>query len=326
MGLTRKDPPRELSGPTGYQVPYLYDATIPRHWRGLPDISGTNVAEAEYDDIGILLSNAIAHPASDDTATPAFSHVFTLTAAKPADMPASLTCGDVSGPEDLQFAGCHINVLEISGSPDRLVHVSTDLVGQRGGDATVADAADDFSAVPWIEYSDADLLYNSTVSTVIGSMTSQTSGAEAMDWSFRLENNLLIRGGTGQGGRYIREPIYSGYRRATMTFTRDYLDTQWFDHLMSALEGATPGNSYVSAAIKMTSLEMVTGAIPYSLLIEFPFALVESGPVEYGGNADVEAETITLVAATDGSEAPCTVTLVNGTDNLAGQAYKGTQT
>jgi hypothetical protein len=321
ISLVRKDPALEHSGPTGSQVAYLYDATLPRHWRGLPDCSGTVVCEAEYTDIGYILSNAFGTGATTTNDSPVAgtdTHVFTYPAATPASMPSSFTLAVINGIEEHRFVGCHINTLEISGAQDRLVQWSADFICQDGGDTDVADTIGTLSSDPWIEYSDADLLYNATVA---GAPATEDSGKEAIEWTFRLENNLLARGGTGQGGRYIREPIYSGLRRATFTFTRDYQDNQWFNKMMSASEAATPGNAYCALQIKMTSIEYITGTTPWSLELDAPAVLILDAPVEYGGGTDVEPETITGVVAYDGSNAPCTATLVNDTN---GAAYEAT--
>ena len=118
--------------------------------------------------------------------------------------------------------------------------------------------------------------------------------------------------------------IYQGHRRATMTFSKDYINDDFHDILFGATTAA-----FDSWSIRMQSDEYITGTTPYSLEIWFPAGIVLSSPVEYGGGPDVIPETITVEAAYGGSGAIiCNAILVNGTDNttVSGSAYGGSGT
>lgn len=326
FSLKQTDTPLALPGPSGSNVPWRYDATIPRHYRGVKSVAGNVTVEGEYDDIGRYLMNALAEPVSqaDTPEASTYTHTFSLPVdAAAADTPQSLTVARLNGVEDYQYTGCVIDVLEIRGNADRIVEVSMDIIGQAGGDAESDDAdTEGYSAAPFIEFHDSDWRYSGTVSTASGSLTSQTGGAAAVQWSLRVQNNWRAIPATGVGARTIREPIFQGERRIMLTVTRDFWDDTFFDHEFPSTE---PG-AYAACAIKMTSDENITGSTTkYDLDLYIPHGLIMGPPTEYGGGADILPEVINIEAGTDGSEAPLIATLINGTTNANGNTYGGSQ-
>lgn len=310
--LTRTDPHLPMAGPTGAMVQHRYHATRPRKFQGTPTIGGTVAVEAEFDDIGHLFSNAIATPSFDDDApvAGAHTHVWAVTAAKPAATPISLSAGCLTGLEDLRYAGVMINNLELRGSPGQIVVCSMDLIGQSGGDAEVPDDdTEGYSTAPWMEFHHSQVRYHATPATATGSLATLASGSEAADWTCRLENNYRQAQAAGNGIRGIREPVWDGYRMASVSFNRDLFDDEFFDEYHAA--GVATAFSTIEVRLQTTELIGAT-ATPYELRWYMPYALLDREST-YGGGAGIRPERVTFMAGTDGSAAPLTVTLINGT-------------
>jgi hypothetical protein len=322
--LKQVDVPVPLRGPTGVGVDTLYNATIPRHYRAHKMVAGNLLFEAEYDDIGWFLMSAFEQGAftlntniNGGASAGTNLHAFEVIADTVAqNTPPSLTITRINGMEDLRYTGCMVDNLEIAGRPDQLVTVSLDIIGQAGGDLENADAdTEGYSAAPFMEFHDSDFRYHATVGTAYTALTSQTGGTAALDWLFRLENRLRAVPATGLTERTIREPIYSGYRQATLRVTRDFFDDNFFEHMFPPTQptGANEALSYAAASVHLESDE-AAGAHFYGLDIYSPCWLVMGEPTEYSGGAGIIPESILLKAAAQtASTAPCTVRLANTT-------------
>jgi hypothetical protein len=311
LGLKRVDPVLPVAGPSGATVMHRYNATRPRSFKGTPTVGGPVTVAAEWDDIGHLLSNAIATPAfgNDTPVSGAYTHTYTLPAALPAATPISLTCARLNGVEDYQFTGCMIQNFEMRGVAGQIVSIAMDIIGQGGGLVEADDTdTEGYSTAPWMEFHQSSLRWSATPATVTGSLTAQASGKEATDWTFRLENNLRTAQAAGNGVRGIREPVWDGYRKATISFNRDFFDDQFFNEYMST----SAPTWYSTIELSLTTAEYITGTTPYSLKLYMPYAVIDRDQ-EYGGGAGIESERITFEAGTDGTTAPLTVTLINGT-------------
>lgn len=318
--LKQTDTPKALRGPTGVGVDTLYNATVPRHYRGHRVVSGNLLFEAEYDDIGWFLANAFEAGAFTTNVdvngaahTGTFLHTFEVIADTVLqNTPAALTISRINGSEDLRFQGCMIDNLEIAGRADQLVTISLDIIGQSGGNVEVADAdTEGYSAAPFMEYHDVDWRYNATVGTAYTALTAQTGGAAALDWVFRLENRLRAVPSTNLTDRFIREPIYDGYRQVTLKVNRDSFDDTFFNHEFPATE---PG-SYAAGSIHLESDEATAGGGVYGFDLFSPSWLVMGEPTEYAGGAGIIPEAITLKAACQtAATAACTVRLANVTN------------
>lgn len=315
----RVDPHLPMAGASGATVQHRYHATRPRKFRGTPTLAWPVVCEAEYDDIGHIFSNAIATAVSDDDAPVpgAHTHVWTLTAAKPAATPISLTAGCLTGLEDLRYAGVMVNNLELRGTPGQIVTWSADVIAQSGGDAEVADDdTEGYSTAPWMEFHHSSIRYHATPNTATGSLATLASGSEVSDWTFRLENNLRAAQAAGNGIRGIREPVWDGYRMPSITFNRDLFDDDFFDEYYSSTVTA----AFSTVEIRLQTSEYITGTTPYELRIYMPFALLDRESA-YTGGAGIRPERVTFAAGTDGSVAPLTVTLINGSDPTPTPVY-----
>lgn len=315
--LRRKDPWSPLTGPTGSAV----GMTTTRAERFQPDVSGTVVVEADYDYIGWMINFGVAaSTVAGPIETTAYTHTSTMAATIPASTNPSFTGVritelDVGGNQSFQYTGCMIDNLEISGAGDRLVTVSADIIAQSGGSGAVADTIGTLSTSPFIEFSDTVL--RAAFSTTGASLTSshdQKSGAEALDWTVRLENGLLsqmaagTRTAAGAPLRGIRQPRYGGYRRATMTVSRDYFD----NNFLAQYHHATRASTFGTFGINSISNELAGATTqPYTMNIVFSAGHIVDGLNEYGGGPDVLGETIQIVAGYDGVNAPVQFVLIN---------------
>jgi hypothetical protein len=317
--LMRRDPVLPLSGPTGSVV----DLTTTRGFRGLPDISGTVVVEAEYDDIGFILANAIATPTfGNDTPVPdTFTHTFTMAAGVPTSTPVSFSAARATDSSDFdtQFTGCMINAIEISGASGRIVTVSMDIVGQQGGAAHTDDTIGTLSTAPFIEFHDSVIRADLTATgQTLNSGDDENAGAEAVDWVWRLDNNYRRAQAAGNGVRGDREYTFAGYRTSTITFNRDFWDDNYFDEY----HDSTLANTFGTIAVYCESDEFVTGSTPYSLNIQFNAGQVTGHDQPYNGGPDILNENVVVKAGYNGSDAPLVVALVNGTEDLGTNPYK----
>jgi hypothetical protein len=323
--LKNTDPPMMLGGPSGGSVPFVYSASLPRHFRGVQRVAGNITVECDYEMLGVFLSGAIgigtvgANLDIDGGASAGtYLHTFNMLGnSTTANTTASMTIARLNGMEDLQFLGCMIDTLEISANADSIVTISMDIIGQSGGNAEVADTdAEGYSAAPFIEFHDSCINYNATTSTAytaaaIGA-TPLSGGAAPLTWSVRVENNLRAVASSCLSGRTIREPIYQGYRKASFTFSRDYWNDTFFNHQFPATEPA----AYAAYEIRCTSDE-AAGADFYAASFYMPAGIVVGDPNEYGGGADIESETITVEAAAPSAAAvPFTARLAN-TESVA---------
>lgn len=318
--IQRVDPHLPMAGASGAMVRHLYNATRPRKYQGTPAVAGNVVVEGEYDDIGQLFSNILGAPASDDDAPEvgAHTHVWSLTAAKPANMPTSCSAARLNGLEDYRFLGGLIDNFEMRGAPGAIVTVSADWIFQAGGDTEVADAdTEGYSAAPWMEFHDTEIRYHATPNTATAGLATLASGSEVDEWTFRLENRLRSVQAAGNGIRGIREPVWNDYRMATISFPRDFFDDDFFDEYMSST--VTAAYSTVEVKLQTTTLIGAT-ATPYECRIYMPFAVLDRTNT-YGGGAAPLKETVTFEAGTDGSVAPLTITLINGTDPTPSNPY-----
>jgi hypothetical protein len=317
--LKRVDPVLQLSGPSGVSVA----KTTTRGFRAKPDISGTVVVEAEYDDIGHILKNTLGAPAtSGPTETVVYGHVYNLLPAIPATMPPSMTCARITGLEQYQFQGCMVNSLEISGADGRIVNVSMDIIGSTGGSIAVADTIGTLSADPFIEFYDSIFRVDfSATGTSLTSTYDQKDGANATDWTLRIDNNLRRQQATGPYPAAVtnirgdRPYIYSGYRSATMTVSRDFFDDNFFD----LYNATTLAGTFGTFGITCVSSEIITGAstLTYSLAMKFQAGQIVGDPQEYNGGPDILGERIVIEAGYDGTNSPVVVNLQNRTSTYA---------
>lgn len=331
FGVTPGDPPLPHAGPTGKTSRFTYDATRPRLFRGTPGNAGTFVVEAEYDDIGVLLSNAIAAPTSTDNTggtNEGYAHVFTLPHL-PTALTQSFTLvsyepgnSEANPPQNYNYAGCMIDSLEISATGEQIVQVSADVVAQSYSRDTDSHSPS-YSAANWIRFHHTVVRYDATVGNVPNSSDDQTGGRAASDWTFRMENGLRRAQAAGGGVRGIREPIAMGYRTATLSFSRDYFNEIMRDKALSS----TDAGMFASFSVYADSGTLISaGTQNYDLDIWFPAGLVTGEDPTHGGGPDIIGETVTVEATYGGSsDTICQVTLNNNTTNAAGAAYKGSQ-
>lgn len=314
MTITRQDPHLAVSGPSGSMVQHRYHATRPRKFRGTPQVRGNVVVACEFDDLGHLLGNAIAPPSVSGPTDSAYTHTFALTAAKPANMPTSLTVARLTGLEDLQYVGCMIDNFQLNCTPGQILSASMDFIGQTGGAAEAADTdTEGYSTAPWMEFHHVNVRYHATPNTATGSLATLASGSEAMGATFRLENRLRAVQAAGNNVRGIREPVWNDYRMATLSFDRDMFDDDFFDEYHSATEAA----AFSTVELRVLGTENIgAGTTPFQMRIYMPFALIDLPGGGYSGGAGPIPETVTFTAGTDGTENPVTVTLVNGTTSF----------
>lgn len=314
MGLFRADPHMPVAGPSGAMVQHRYHATRPRTFRGTPVLRGNVVVPCDFDDLGHLLGNAIAPPSVAGPTDSAYTHTFTLSATKPANMPTSLTIARLTGLEDLQYVGGMIDNFEIRCAPGQILSCGMDLIAQTGG---AAEAPDDdtegYSTAPWMEFHHVNVRYHATPATATGSLATLASGSEVMDATFRLENRLRAVQAAGNNVRGIREPVYGDYRLPTLTFNRDMFDDDFFDEYHSATMTAP----FSTVELRVLGTENIgAGSTPFQMRIYMPYALLDLPTGGYSGGAGPIGETVTFTAGSDGTTAPVTVTLINGTTSF----------
>lgn len=312
MTIARVDPHLPVAGPSGAQVQHRYHATRPRKFRGTPQIRGNVSVACEFDDLGHLLGNAIAAPSVSGPTDSAYTHTYTLSAAKPANMPTSLTVARLTGLEDYQFTGCMIDNFELRCQPGQILTASMDFIGQTGGAAEADDAdTEGYSTAPWMEFHQVNVRYHATPNTATGSLATLASGSEAMGATFRLENRLRAVQAAGNNVRGIREPVYNDYRLATISFDRDFFDDDFFDEYHSS----TVTDAFSTIELRVLGTENIpSGSTPYQMRIYMPFAVLDRSE-SYGGGAGPLSETVTFTAGSDGSTAPLTVTFITGTSS-----------
>lgn len=325
--LKRTDPGLPLSGPTGYSVPTTSSGRI---FRGTPDISGTVVLEAEYDFIGLLLQNAVGVPsyAVDTPVASSYTHTFSLAATHPSTMPLSFTAARViedggdGGNNSVRFTGVMINRMSISGAGGRIVTVSCDMIAQGGASSVQDDTIGSVSGAPFIEFHDSVFRADfGGAGQTLNSSDDQTAGAEAIDWTWEIDNALRIQQAAGSGVREIRPPVYSGYRMSTLTVNRDFFDDNFFD----LYHASSPLNTFGTFGVYCSSDEFITGSTPYALEIILHAGRITSpSPPGYDGGPEIVGENVVIEAGYDGTNAPVEINLVNGTTNSeAGDYYNG---
>jgi len=291
--LRTKDGPLPLAQASGVTVPFYYAAGTLRGFRGMPDVSGTVVVEAEYDDIGHIFNNAVGTATTtDNTGTNnGYEHLFEV-AYQAGNMPSSWTIARINGAGDAyRFVGCMVNTLEISSAENRIVTVSMDIVGQAGSQA--ADAIGTLSAAQFIEMHHSYCRRENAVGTQPDSDDNLDDGNDCADWTFRLENNLRVQQAAGYGVRGTRPLIYSGHRRATLTFNKDWFDDTFYD----VINNTTIGSTVDSISVYCDSgTDIDVGGQNYDLEIWLPAAVLVERDDSYGGGGDVIPETVTYEA------------------------------
>jgi hypothetical protein len=321
--LKNTDPPMMLGGPSGGSVPFVYNATVPRHYRGTQQVAGNITIECDYEMLGVLLANAVGAGtvvADDDIdGAPDVGtqlHTFNvLGSSASAVTPKSLTIFRINGVEDLVFTGCMVNTLEIVAAAESIVTVSMEIIGQAGGNAlSAATDGTGYSAAPFIEFQDTCVRFDpGAVSTAYSAMSGNAlSGAAApLSWSLKIENNLrAVAAACSTTGRTIREPNYGGYRTVSLTIDRDFSDDTFFDEMFPATEAA----SYSTYEVRCTSTTAVPGGAGayHALSLYIPAGIVMGAPNEYGGGADIESEQVIVQAAAPSAAAiPFTARLAN---------------
>jgi len=302
----------EMSGPSGGMVPFRYDATRPRAYKGTPQIGCTGqIIEAEFDDIGHLLSNAFGVP-TFNTNTPvagAHTHVWTMPFARPATTPTSVSAGQLKGLEDLRFAGAMIDTLALRAQPGAILQLVLDWIAQSGGAAEVDDAdTEGYSTAPWMEFHHVNVRWHATPGTATGSLATLNAGSEQSTIEFMMRNGYRREQAAGNGVRGIREPTWAGYRTAQMTFSRDLFNDTFFNEY----HGSTSPTWFSAIELRVQTTEFITGSTPYELRIYMPYAVIQRRSA-YDGGPGIIPENLTFFAGSDGSVAPVTVTLINGT-------------
>lgn len=310
--LRANDPLIPLAQATGSSVQVRYSATQPNTFRSMQDVSGTVVLEAEYDDIGYLLNNAIAQeetPVDNTGADNGYEHTWEVDKV-PSEMPQSFTAARLTGITGCHYRlkGCMINNLELSVAQGRIATVSMDIIGQTGD--TDADTIGTLSAAPFIEYHHSYVRREDTVSSQPTADDDLDDEDAVTDWVFRVENNLRVQQAAGYGARGCRPMIYSAYRRFTLTFSKDFYDSTFYTvHSSSTM----PGTFDAVSVYCDSGVDIDVGGQNYDLEIYFPAASLMERNDEYGGGGEVIPESITYEAAVDGSDDICQVIINNNT-------------
>jgi hypothetical protein len=300
--LQSKDPALPMAGSSGVMVDTRYNATLPRAFRGTPDVSGDISVEANYSDVGMWLANALAAPGT--AGSNPYTHTFNLAAAPPATMPVSLSVSRIHGlaAEHFRYNGGVINRLEISGGPNRIVTMKAGWIAQtRTGSLSLSEGT--FATSPFIEFHHAKLRHSMSIAAGAGVATAQTGGAEILDFTLVIENGLRAVQAAGSGVRGIREPVYNGYRGAMLTINRDYFNDDFWDQEYAAT---------IAGMFSTVEIELIGVAATYELSLYMPAAVVQT-PEPLPSGVGVVPETVTWKAAYDGTNAPFTAKLINAT-------------
>jgi hypothetical protein len=295
----------------------MYDSTLPREFKGIPDCSGDITWEADYDDLGWVLKNAMqVTPSTIAYDTNGFEHTF--AAPTSADVPvqsfsihreSGLTDADANNEIGELFRGCHIDKLTLTGEPGQLVQATIGVIGQN----SVLEATDapTYSTAPWIEYHETSIGSSATpdVATVPTAGVLSESPNDASSWTFEIENNLRAVGAAGLGRRAIREPINSGYRTFRLTITKDWIDREWYDAFIA--EG-TAGYYNIGITLLSDTLgSWGSATVGPQLEIHLPSARVLSPPPEFGGGPDIIQEELIFEGAWGTTAGICSVILSN---------------
>lgn len=310
--LISEDPPTKRRSPTGRTVGWLYSAGAnpgPREIKLLPKVRGEVVLECDWEDIGALLKVALNKDPTYSFASPVLTSTFDV-ASVPAAMVQSLSIvrkvGATFSSKDQQFLGCYIENFRLRFEPDQPVLAYVTFVGRRMTFGAAPTAT--FSGTPWMEYHEHDVLTTFTMDGIKPSV-SLSGGNEATITEVSIANPLRAIGGSGQGTRGMRKPIFNGDRTFAIRLERDWTESTFLDAYYA--EGA---GGYCQAVVKAVSEDSIpTSVTKYSLEFWFPAARVVGIPPAYEGGQEIVPQVITLEAAYDAQNAKFVqATLING--------------
>lgn len=313
--MTMGDNPQisPLQGPTGVMVPYLYNASLPRHFADVPDRSGQLVVECDYDYIGHLLAAAVFSATSVDEGTAAYStHTFTIPSTTPGNMMDSLFLQRRSTIDDWEWTGVMVNQLVLRGQPGQYVTATLDLVAS-GSDLTTStfETPEVLATQPWIEFFHSDIGVDAGIVEPTGSDFLSGTGADVEEWTLTINNNLDISQVAGGGTFGIRAPTFSDYRTVTLEWTHRWDATYDFTGYMNP-SSETGRYKWVQLLID-DGVDL--GGTPSSnsvLKVDIPRAVFLGDMPVYDGGGGFLRQSC-RVQAGGGGAAPLTITLVNDT-------------
>lgn len=303
FGLISDDMSHPRPAATGRPVEYTYTAGSapgPREIKLLPKVRGRIVLEADWEDVGLLLKQAMFDTPTQVLAAGVLTATYDTPIVAALPQQSFTICREVGSTftaKDMFFLGCYIDTMRLVFAEDQPVRVEMDIIGQRMVFGTAPAAT--FSATPWMEYHEHEVRINATPSgTPPVSGDKLTDGLEPITTTLFVENRLRAIGAGGIGVRGIRKPLPRGHRRIGMTFRRDFASTALLDAYYA--EGAA---GYVNASVVATSDSQIPGGggVFFDFFAHFAAGRVIGPPPGAPGGPDIIPEEITIIAAANES-------------------------
>ena len=183
-------------------------------------VAGPTEFEGIYEGQELPLKHAMGAVASAVVETTAFTHTFTLANALPDGLTMTAYRGDVTSPQEHRYGGMTCASITWAFNPNEALRVTYNWVGK---DETIAAQ----TTITYPDLSGALLVKGHDFAAEVDDVVTVIDSAEVT-----LDNGIDPNKRV-MGSQFIAQPVRSGRRKVTGTFTRDWVDETVYNEFIS---------------------------------------------------------------------------------------------